>query len=131
MATLDQERAKRAFDHIADVAGWDKSKQKKYASIVYAMPALLRSAGLSQALHFVRSRKDPDQRLFLEHLAKQLARVDADIDGSEKLLAKVRNEELPAYLRLTHETLACVVWYRRFVQGELSIEPGDTDVRVD
>ncbi len=134
MATLDQERAKLAFDHITDVKSWDqatkeKPRQEKYGSIVYAMPALLRSAGLSQALHFVRSRKDPDQQLFLIHLAKQFKRIDAGIDGKETLLAKVREADLATYLRLTHEALACVVWYRRFVQGELTIEAGAVDVR--
>lgn len=131
MATLDQERAKLAFTHITDVKSWDKAKQKKYASIVHAMPALLRSAGISQGLHFVRSRKSEQQQLFLDHLAAQLKRTDATIDGREKLLAKVRGAELSAYLRLTHEALACVVWYRRFVQGELGIDPGEADVNAE
>ena len=132
MATLDQERARIAFDHITVVKAWDdKTKKDRYASIVHAMPALLRSAGLSQALHFVRSRRGHEQQLFLEHLAKQLERVDAGIDGSEALLAKVRGADLSAYLRLTHEALACVVWYRRFVQGELGIDAGEVDVRAE
>src|SRR4051812_38159308 len=119
MATLDQKRAKLAFDHVLEVKAWDKPRRDKYASIVHAMPALLRSAGLSQALHFVRSRKDKDQQLFLDHLAAQLKRVDADIDARESLLANVRGANLSSYLRLTQEALACVNWYRRFVQGEL------------
>jgi CRISPR-associated protein Cmr5 len=131
MATLDQKRASLAFEHIMGVKRWDKAEQKKYASIVHAMPALLRSAGLSQALHFVRSRRSEKQQLFLEHLAAQLRHIDADIDGPDKLLAKVRSADLLEYLRLTHEALACVVWYRRFVQGELGIEAGETDVGAD
>ncbi len=91
------------------------------------MPALLRSAGLSQALHFIHSRKDKDQRLFLDHLAKQLSRVDDKIDSGNTLLAKVRDANLSVYLRLTQEALACVVWYRRFVQGELGVEAGEVD----
>lgn len=58
MATLDQDRAKLAFEHVTLVSGWATAEQKKkYASIVQAMPALIRSAGLSQALHFVLSRR--------------------------------------------------------------------------
>jgi CRISPR-associated protein Cmr5 len=127
MATLDQERAKLAFAHIAVVKGWDKPRRDKYASIVHAMPALLRGAGLSQALHFVRSRKDKDQRLLLDHLAEQLARVDQKLASGEALLAEVRGADLIGYLRLTQEALACVNWYRRFVQGELGIERGQAD----
>lgn len=130
MATLDQARATLAFAHIADVKKLEKAQREKYESIVQAMPALLRSAGLSQALHFVRSRKDSSQQLFLDHLAAQLTRVDAGIDGNkEKLLDTVRKAELAGYLRLTQEALACVSWYRRFVQGELGNAPGETDVR--
>jgi CRISPR type III-B/RAMP module-associated protein Cmr5 len=135
MATLDQKRAKLAFEHITAVNGWNKADQKKYASIVYAMPALLRSAGLSQALHFVLSRrknKDSDgPERFLEHLAAQLARIDGDIKNGDVLLDKVRHADLSGYLRLTQETLSCVNWYRRFVQGVLGIEAGDTDVRAE
>jgi CRISPR-associated protein Cmr5 len=92
---------------------------------VHAMPALLRSAGLSQALHFVRSRPNDDQALLLEHLAAQLRRVDPKIQSTEALLDAVRRAELGDYLRLTHEALACVSWYRRFVQGELNVDPGE------
>jgi len=130
MPTLDQERAKLAFEHIGEVKRWkDEARQKKYASIVHAMPALLRSAGLSQALHFVRSRKDKDQRIFLDHLAAQIGRVDKEIDDGAKLLDKVRGADLTGYLRLTQEALACVNWYRRFVQGELGIDAGEANVR--
>jgi CRISPR-associated protein Cmr5 len=132
MATLDQERAKLAFAHVGVVKGWnDEARQKKYASIVHGMPALLRSAGLSQALHFVLSRKHEDQTLFLVHLADQLARVDARITGRDQLLAEVRGADLTRYLRLTQEALACVDWYRRFVQGVLGIEQGDANAREE
>jgi CRISPR type III-B/RAMP module-associated protein Cmr5 len=133
MATLDQNRAKLAFKHVAVVKELPGKTPQKYASIVHAMPALLRSAGLSQALHFVLSRrknKDGDgPKLFLEHLAEQLARIDGEIKTGDQLLAKVRSADLIGYLRLTQEALACVNWYRRFVQGELGIQAGDTDVR--
>ncbi len=130
MVSLDQERAKLAFGHIQEVKKWEtKGERDKYGSIVHAMPALLRSAGLSQALHFVRSRKSEPQRAFLDHMASQLKRVDAKIDGAESLLAVVRGADLAGYLKLTHEALACVVWYRRFVQGELGIQAGDADAR--
>jgi len=129
MPTLDQDRAKLAFEHITTVKTWDEARRKKYASIVHAMPALLRSAGLSQSLHFVKSRKSEDQRALLTHLAAQLRRSDDGIVNADVLLDKVRRAELPAYLQLTHEALACITWYRRFVQGELRIEAGNDDAR--
>jgi CRISPR-associated protein Cmr5 len=122
MATLDQQRAMLAFEHITAIKELSEDKRKKYASMVHAMPALLRNAGLSQALHFVSSRKDETQWELLDHLAVQLKRVDPNIKNKESLLDESRKAKLSVYLRLTHEALACVNWYRRLVQGELQIE---------
>lgn len=124
MATLDQQRAALAFEDVRKVAAMSsEEEQKKYASLVHKLPALLRSAGLSQALHFVLTRKDGGV-LLLSHFAKQLQRVDSGIKNAETLLDTVRKAELPVYLHLTREALACAAWYRRFVQGELKAEAG-------
>jgi CRISPR-associated protein Cmr5 len=127
MATLDQQRAMLAFDHVSQVSRLDEGRRKKYASMVHAMPTLLRSAGLSQALHFVASRSDENQRELLAHFAAQLRRVDGTIVGTAELLDRVRGANLSLYLRLTNEALACATWYRRFVQGMLKIEAGDSN----
>ncbi len=122
MPTLDQKRAALAWEHGAAV-GANKAEQKKYASIVYSVPMLVRSAGLSQALHFVQARGDKTQQHLLGHLAKQLQRVNANIKDTNTLLKQVREAELSEYLQLTHETLACLTWYKRYVQGVLGILP--------
>jgi CRISPR-associated protein Cmr5 len=127
MATLEQKRAALAFDHVTAVKKDKGIDPKKYGSIVHTMPSLLRSAGLSQALHFVASRKNAHQRLLLDHLALQLVRVDPKIKDASSMLAAVRGADLSMYLRLTNEALACATWYRRFVQGELGVQPGEGD----
>lgn len=127
MPTLEQQRAATAYGHVQDIGQMEQREQKKYASIVHAMPALLRSAGLSQAIHFVASRSDPAQRILLDHFAVQLSRVDQDIFSPESLLARVRVAELVDYLRLSQEALFCADWYRRLVQGILKIEAGEAD----
>jgi CRISPR-associated protein Cmr5 len=133
MATLDQVRAQIAFKNILSVKDWEKADRDKYGSIVHAMPALVRSAGLSQALHFVRSRKSAEKPYLhlLKHLATQLRRIDDGITDEDKLLTTVREAALPKYLRLTNEALACITWYRRFVQGELGIEAGESDADAE
>lgn len=132
---LDQERAKLAFEHVNEVKERSEQDRKKYASMVYATPALLRSAGLSQTLHFIESRKSEEQRRLVQHLALQLNRVDASLAAngalaaaSARLLERAREADMSAYLRLTREALACMQWYVRFVQGVLRIDPGATDV---
>ena len=100
-----------------------------------SLPALVRSAALSQALHFVYSRENPGKtgekpwnRKLLAQLAEQLARVDASlfVAGKEAddgpMLDAVRRADLAKYLRLTQEALASVSWYVRFAQGELKVK---------
>lgn len=127
MATLDQRRAELAFKHVSELVGDAKSAQaKKYATMVHKLPALLASAGLCQALHFVGSRTD-DQRVLVDHLAKQLERTDPEITSAAKLLERARVADLGSYLRLTDEAIACAAWYRRMVQAVLRMEAADAD----
>lgn len=130
MATAEQHRAMLAFSHVNAIKQLDEKRRKKYASMVHTMPALLRSAGLCQAMHFVASRNNGDQRVLLNHFAEQLRRVVNQISNPDALLDKVRGANLSAYFRLTHEALAVADWYRRMVQSILKIEAGgdnDTD----
>lgn len=125
MPTLDQKRAALAWTHGDLINARPDAEKKKYASIVYSVPMLVRSAGLSQALHFVQARGDGTQKEFLGHLADQLRRVDPAITSAATLLKRVREAELGAYLQLTQETLACTNWYKRYVQGVLGIEASE------
>lgn len=126
MATLDQRRAALAFEHVSEFVGDAKQGDaKKYASMVHKLPALLASAGLCQALYFVESRSDErreHQRKLVDHLAKQLERIDPQITSTAKLLERTRGADLASYLRLTQETIACAAWYRRMVQAVLKLE---------
>jgi CRISPR-associated protein Cmr5 len=130
MATRDQQRAALAYKHVSAYVGDDdnvKKRAKKYATIVHKLPALLQTSGLCQALHFVASRTDTEQRSYIDHLAEQLSRVDPGIKAREDLLKKAREANLDGYLRLTDEAMACAAWYRRLVQSLLKIEMGEGD----
>ncbi len=131
MATRDQQRAALAYKHVSPYQNQEKPKKKKYGSMVHSLPALLQTAGLCQALHFVRSRKDDDQKKLVEHLAEHLHRVNPSIKTGDDLLKRAREADLDEYLQLTDEAMACAAWYRRLVQGVLGIEPGDSDDEED
>lgn len=128
MPTLDQQRAALAFEHVSRFEP-KTDPAKKYATMVHKLPALITSAGLCQALHFVQSRAkdDPNKKKLLDHLAEQLVRVDPAIKDARSLLDRVRKAELPEYLRLTHEARVCASWYRRMVQGVLKIDASESD----
>jgi CRISPR-associated protein Cmr5 len=128
MPTRDQDRAAMAFEHVSAFAGDSDEKKasaKKYGTMVHKMPALLQTAGLCQALHFIQSRGDADQKQFLEHLARQLHRVNGQITNSSSLLDRARKADLSEYLQLTDEAMACAAWYRRLVQGVLKVDATD------
>ena len=131
MSSRDRERAALAYEHVAKYLDRDRAEQKKYATIVHKMPALLQSAGLCQALHFVRSRRDEEQRGYVEHLAAQLSRCAGEKLDAEGLLRRARTASLQEYLLLTDEAIACAAWYRRLVQGVLKIDAQQADQGQD
>ena len=132
MATLDQKRAAMSWDHVQAVNQLAPAEKKKYGTIVHALTPMLRTAGLSQSLHFVFARKSTAQHLLLDHLAAQLQRTDRTITDKGALLKRAREANLSDYLRLTQEALRCMNWYRRFVQGVLKVEASDeADDRED
>jgi CRISPR-associated protein Cmr5 len=123
--TLEQQRAAMAYGHLQDVPA--KEDQKVYGSMAQKLPALIRSAGLCQALHFVKSRgKDPLNKL-LDHLGKQLQRVDTGINDKDSLCEQARKADLAQYVWLTREALASVSWYGRLARSEWGVDPTDAD----
>ena len=121
--TLEQQRAAMAFDHLKAVT--DKNDQKVYGAMALKLPALIRGAGLCQALHFVKSRGKAPLNTLLDHLAKQLTRVDAKILNMNSLCEQAREAEVASYVWLTREALASVTWYGRLARSEWGILPSD------
>lgn len=121
--TLEQQRAALAFQHVSEVPRDDEKVRDLYGSMAQKLPVLIRTAGLCQALHFVRSRNNkPILGTLLDHLAAQLQRVDASITDGSKLCERVRTVDLTQYLWLTREALASAEWYSRLSQSELGVD---------
>jgi CRISPR-associated protein Cmr5 len=124
--TLEQQRAAMAFDHLKAVTG--EKDRKVYGGMALKLPALIRSAGLCQALHFVKSRPSkPALGTLLDHLAKQLTRVDSEITDTDSLCARAREANVAGYVWLTREALATVTWYGRLARSEWGIVPGEEE----
>lgn len=130
MATRDQARAALAWKHVEAVGNEStKLNTKRYGAMVHGLPALIRNAGLSQALHFILSRQNPESKRLLDHLAEQLAVVDGSLrtakEPRRELLRIVREATVERYLRLTQEALACITWYKRLVKGVLNVDASE------
>lgn len=129
--TLAQQRALDAYKHVQGLAspnGEGARERKSYGSFAHKFPVLIRTAGLCQALHFLRSRTSrPMAEVFLGHLAQQLHRVDQGVTNAESLCDVVHKAPLLSYLALSREAIAVAEWYARLAQSVLGFQPGDDD----
>ncbi|WP_054537068.1 type III-B CRISPR module-associated protein Cmr5 [Herpetosiphon geysericola] len=141
--TRDQKFAASAYAHIetvlkqypkpVDKPNTEKSKEEKsieakyqtsrnvYGSMAHKLPILIRNAGLVQALAFAQSRDKSEINLFLEHLAITINFTCK----AQDFAAKVAELELAEYMYRTQQALDALLWYKRFVQSILDIDPSN------
>lgn len=126
MNTRDQEFAGRIFEQVSQISNLSKTDQRKYGSTAHKLPILIRTAGAVQALTFIESRgnqnnqgKDPYFKL-LDHLAKTVG-----FNDRAAMLDKSRTAPLSEYMRLSQQMMAALLWYKRFAQIVLGVNPED------
>lgn len=133
MDTRDQRYAKNVFERVEKLLGRKPKERKQYGSMAHKLPVLIRSAGLAQSLAFVAATakrgtegndagkaKWSPQRQLLDDLAQTL-----ELENAERLLTESRNAPLDQYMFLTQNALAALLWYKRYAQSVLDVEPGD------
>jgi CRISPR-associated protein Cmr5 len=125
MQSRDQKHAAAVWAKIPNHP--PKSEQAKtYAVLAHKLPVLIRTAGLAQTLAFVTSKFDgkPEGEL-VSHLSQiVLGNSDQTMQGfSTKVHAQ--ETDLLEYLRLTRETLAVCLWFKRFAESKLDIKADD------
>jgi CRISPR-associated protein Cmr5 len=122
MQTRDQKFAAIVYNQVTQVKTKNAAKEqyKPYGAMAHKLPVLIRTAGLAQALEFVRSRGKPVQQQLLEDLA-----VTVEQNDTATLLERVRRAELSEYMRLTQQTLAALLWYKRFAQSILDVDASE------
>ena len=129
MNLRDHQRAAMAFAHVGEVKSKEEEDfRKKYGSIAFKLPILIHSAGLAPALHFIAARSHDGQRKILEHLAVQLKAANL-IDGGDApaLLKATREADFEKTRLLSREAQRVLLWYKRFTQSELGVEPTEDE----
>lgn len=122
MTTRQQQYASSAHQKVEALQSRDNTFKTRYGSIAHRLPVLIRSAGLAQALAYVDARgKDEGQQLLLD-LASVLNEPDR-----QTLIAKSRTTALLEYMYLTDQCLDALLWFKRFAQTILKVEPGEGD----
>lgn len=112
----------RALATLADVSGikaTSETARKRYATLVYKLPVLLRTAGLAQTVAFLTSRSHEEGMPLVRHLGARLGL-------GQNVFAEIAAAPTGRYLALTAEALASADWYVRHVQAVLKVERTDT-----
>ena len=129
--TLDQKRAKQAWEDVQEAKQRSPEFRKKYGSLARRVPMLVLTNGLGQTLAFLFSKAKPHEKnrgaeaqasdVLFKHLSRwTLSQVDPNFDGT--LLSWVIQTNSTAYRRATIEALAYLGWLKRFAEAELPTE---------
>jgi CRISPR-associated protein Cmr5 len=125
MQTRDQKYGAAIFKQISEeVVGKGNEYSNSYGSMAHKLPVLIRSAGLAQALGFVEARGKGAHKDLLDHLAIVVLNEDA-AKGVELSKQSRETKQLSEYMRLTHEVMAALVWYKRFAQSVLDVDASE------
>ncbi len=117
--TRDQEYAVDAYNRVKTVKLLSKPERDRYGSMAHKLPILIRTAGLAQALAFVIARGKGEHKRLLKDLALTLKQ-----QNGENLAETAMNAALSEYIYLTQQALAALLWYKRFAQSVLDVQPG-------
>lgn len=128
MRNRDQNRAMNAYGKVEAVSKQhDQPFGKKYGSICLKFPAMIQYNGLCQAVafHQAKAAKQEYSRLFLSDLAKVV--YADDTKDLEALAGAARSLDSAPYQWLTRETMHCAVWFKRYAEAVLRVEPGEEE----
>jgi CRISPR-associated protein Cmr5 len=124
---MDQKRAAAAWKAIDEVNKKSDDFKKKYAGWVRSAPADVMTNGLGQTLAFMlakgKGRDTEAPTLLYSHLSKWVSPKIWEEQAS--LLEKLMGSNSDVYRWATAETLAYLVWLKRFAEAVL---PEVTDV---
>ena len=95
-----------------------REDRDSYGGMAHKLPILIRTAGLAQALTYVESRGNAAQQQLLRDLAATL--------HTPNLTTAAITAQLADYMYLTQQAMAALLWYKRFAQSVLDVQPGDT-----
>lgn len=115
--TLQQERAKHAYARVNVLETVPPARQKKYGSLVRGLPAMIQTDGLGATLAFLQAKGEEHHLYAYSHLGDWLTQPE-QFDFKGDLLAWLLNQSTSVYRQVTNETLAYLVWLKRFAEAK-------------
>lgn len=122
MQTRDQKYALDVYKKALLIKDKDKEYRNSYGGMAHKLPILIRTSGLAQALTYVKSRGNDAQQQLLNDLAATLQ--------TPNLATVAITAQLPDYMYLTQQTMAALLWYKRFAQSVLNVDISVTTTQV-
>jgi CRISPR-associated protein Cmr5 len=125
LQTRDARMAAKVLSRIS-VHKWSREQNrdeiKQYGAFAASLPALVRSAGLLQALAYaeVRGSKDGQEALVAD-LQSVIGKKATDLVALD----------LVGYMQATRETLLALLWFKRFAISVLGYNPEKDGVDDD
>lgn len=115
--------------NVSDKHEKENQKQRnKYGAMAQKLPVLIRTAGLAQAISFLEAKSKKESEKMNKRLLDDLSEAVSsmmEFDAKE-FSKKCREDELTAYLQLTQNTLAALLWFKRFSVSVLEVEENAT-----
>lgn len=114
--STEQKRAEKALNVVKNVT---KSNREDYRTLAMQAPAHIQTNGLGQTLAFWRSkgRTKPADILY-SHVSEWVC-PRMNWSETDDLLTKLTACSIQKYRRATAETMAFLIWLKRFAEAEL------------
>ncbi|MBF0220420.1 MAG: type III-B CRISPR module-associated protein Cmr5 [Gammaproteobacteria bacterium] len=122
--TIEQQRAayalKRVNHHLADAA-FTEDDRKEFNSYAQALPAMIHTNGLGQAMAFYRSKGGNHERIY-QLLSGWLCRENQPYSGQTDLLTAITQTDMHHYRMAQVESQALLGWLKRFTKAFMAVE---------
>lgn len=117
--TLEQERGKHAWEMLEQVRS--QGFRTEYRSLVRKLPSYIMLTGLGQTLAFLQAKGgggNNEHQALDSHLSQWVLK-QLGVTSTTSLLAWILADNRTAddYRRATNETLAYLVWLKRFAEA--------------
>ncbi|MBC7248559.1 MAG: type III-B CRISPR module-associated protein Cmr5 [Actinobacteria bacterium] len=130
--TLEQGRASEAYGYVTGAVKQLGDKAKDYKSYVKKLPVMIKTNGLGQTLAFVKSKRSKDEGknaydMIYEQLGDWLRKCpNSVIQSGNDLVKSIIDLDSKDYRVATAEALSLLNWLRRFADGIIEGEGGES-----
>jgi CRISPR-associated protein Cmr5 len=124
MKLQSQLRAAFAFNCIKQALALDSDQQRELKSYIQALPAMIQMNGFGQAIAFYKAHPEGKRggkayQLIYSWISSWLKQQSI---YSQDLMQAIVEQDMASYQLATAETLALLVWLKKFARAYLTAE---------